>query len=118
MADIEIRAANCVAEIEAEQCVAGFAVSDDPEDGYVLFQKDGAPGAAEPLWLEVSDEIFAAPDAIEEITVGELLITLSIKPKLVAKFGMIRTIEIRPGKAAGDWAKAVLLLRRMLPAQG
>ncbi|MEI4486148.1 hypothetical protein V8J36_08085 [Frigidibacter sp. MR17.14] len=114
MADIEIRAEICTAETEAGHCLVGFAVSEDEEDGYILFQQDGPPGT-EPTWLEVSDEIFGAPDAVEVLEIGETLIRVSIRPKLVAKFGMVRDVEVRPAKTAEGWAEAKALLRRMFP---
>ncbi|MEI4471027.1 hypothetical protein [Frigidibacter sp. MR17.24] len=114
MADIEIRAEICTAETDAENTIVGFAVSEDEEDGYILFQQDGAPGTG-PVWLEVSDEIFGAHDAIEAIDIADGLIRVSIRPGLVAKFGMIRDVEVRPAKGVAGWSEARALLRRMLP---
>ena len=43
---------------------AGFATSEDPEDGYVLFE-GLAGGDPAKLYVEVSDEIFGAEGAME-----------------------------------------------------
>ncbi len=110
-ADIEIIAAYCEALDEDGEVLAAFAASDDPDDGYALFRLDGAR-----LWLEVSDEIFGAHDALEAITVEDARIALVIRPAQVARLGMIRSVEIRPAPGAEDWAEAVALLRRMIPA--
>jgi len=110
-ADIEIRAAYCEALDEDGEVLAAFATSDDPDDGYALFRQDGAK-----LWLEVSDEIFGAHDAIETITVGDDRIALVVRPAMVARLGMIRSVEITPAAEVEGWAEAAALLRRILPA--
>lgn len=109
-ADIEIRAAYCEALDEEGEVLAAFATSDDPDDGYALFRQEGAR-----LWVEVSDEIFGAHDALETITIEDARIALVIRPALVARLGMIRSVEITPTEGAEDWAEAVALLRRMIP---
>lgn len=115
MADIEIRADNCLAETSAEDTLVAFAVSEDEEDGYVLFQIDGAPGSG-PVWLEVSDDIFGAHDAIEKLDIADDHVVVTVKPACVARMGMIRAVDIRPGRRAEGWAEAVALLRRIAAA--
>lgn len=109
-ADIEIRAAYCEALDEDGEVLAAFATSDDPDDGYALFRQDGPK-----LWLEVSDEIFGAHDALETISIEDARIAFVIRPAQVARLGMIRSVEITPAAEAEGWAEAVALLRRMIP---
>lgn len=111
MADIEIVAEYCEALDEPDETFAAFAASEDPEEGYALFRREGAK-----LWTEVSDEIFGAHDALETVEIGEGRIALAIRPALAARFGMIRSVEIRRGRQAEGWDEAVALLRRLVPA--
>ena len=86
MADIEIRARAFWTDTEGAEHAVGFAASEDPEDGYVLFE--GVPGDRKGLYLEVSDDIFAAKDAVGDVVFNAGGFTLTIRPEMAAKLGM------------------------------
>jgi hypothetical protein len=75
VADIEIRARAFWTDVEGAEHAVGFAASEDPEDGYVIFE--GRPGDRKGLYLEVSDDIFAAKDAVETVVFGAEGFTLT-----------------------------------------
>jgi hypothetical protein len=108
MADIEIRARAFWTDVEGAEHAVGFAASEDPEDGYVIFE--GRPGDRKGLYLEVSDDIFAAKDAVEAVVFGSEGFTLTIRPGLRAKLGMVSEVAVlvREDDADGQAALAVL----------
>ena len=82
-ADIEIRARAFWADTEGGEHAVGFAASEDPEDGYVIFE--GRPGDRKGLYLEVSDEIFAAKDAVEGVSFSDAGFVLTIRTAMQAR---------------------------------
>ncbi len=105
---IEIIARDCPFETGEDNFVA-FAASDDPEDGYILFRRDAAR-----IWLEVSDEIFGAYDAIEAFEITPARIVVTIRTTMAMRFGMIRSVTIRPAKDAEGWDEASAALKALL----
>lgn len=112
MADIEIRARAFWTDVEGGDHAVGFAASEDPEDGYVIFE--GRPGDRKGLYLEVSDEIFAAKDAVETVTFSETGFTLTIRPAMAAKLGMVSEVSVLVGAEDGDGQAALAVLKRLL----
>lgn len=108
MADIEIRARAFWTDVEGADHAVGFAASEDPEDGYLIFE--GRPGDRKGLYLEVSDEIFAAKDAVENVVFTAEGFTLTIRPAMAAKLGMVSEVAVlvREDDADGQAALAVL----------
>lgn len=115
MSDLDLSAAfGTVTEDDGVRVVA-FTASDDPEDGYVFVQQDMADPKA-PLYLEVSDEIFGGYDALEGITFGDGLITLTIRPAMVMRFGAVSRVQIRFDAATEGGHEAAIALQAMLSA--
>lgn len=109
MADIEIKARAFWIDTEGGSHAAGFAASEDPEDGYVLFE--GKPGAAlAALYVEVSDDIFASDKAVEQVAFRDDGFTLTLLESAAPKFGMVRVVDVRiePDDADGQAAITVL----------
>ena len=102
-ADIEIRARAFWTDTEGGEHAVGFAASEDPEDGYVIFE--GKPGDRKGLYLEVSDEIFAAKDAVESVVFSETGFVLTIKPAMQAKSlsGRMTRMVRRRWRYCGGW---------------
>lgn len=113
MADIEIRAEAFWTDTDGGTIAVGFATSEDPDDGYVLFE--GTPGAARnSIYVEVSDEIFGSDDAIETIAFADTGFTLTLTPRSASKFGMVREVEVRVTADDADGQKAIAALRTLL----
>ncbi|MBD3765399.1 MAG: hypothetical protein IE927_11925 [Rhodobacterales bacterium] len=108
-ADIELTARQVQRIDEDGLLTLVFAASDDPEDGYVLIQWEPARPEVAP-WVEVSDEIFGAQDAIEALQVGPASFALTIRPALVSRFGMVGTVEVRVPAATPGGAEALTAL--------
>lgn len=111
-ADIEIRARAFWADTEGGEHAVGFAASEDPEDGYVIFE--GRPGDRKGLYLEVSDEIFAAKDAVEDVAFNEGGFVLTIRPAMQAKLGMVATVAVFVAAEDADGQAALAVLRGLL----
>lgn len=114
-ADIELTARQVQRIADDGLLTLVFSASDDPEDGYVLIQWEPARPEVAP-WVEVSDEIFGAQDAIESLRLGPAGFVLAIRPALVSRFGMVGTVEVRlpaatPGAAEALAALATLPVR-------
>jgi len=111
-ADIEIRARAFWTDTEGDEHAVGFAASEDPEDGYVIFE--GRPGDRKGLYLEVSDDIFAAKDAVEgvEFTSGGFVLT--IRAAMQAKLGMVGTVAVDVAADDADGQAALSVLRGLL----
>lgn len=107
-ADIEITARAFWTDTEGGDHAVGFAASEDPEDGYVIFE--GRPGDRKGLYLEVSDEIFAAKDAVEAVEYTAEGFVLTIRPAMQAKLGMVGKVAVfvAAGDAEGQAAIGVL----------
>jgi hypothetical protein len=115
MADIEVHASVVWIENEGADRAVGFATSDDPEDGYVLFQHESGTGP-ETLYVEVSDEIFGASDAVERVTFAPGVIHLTLKPDSAVRFGMVTSVDILLSDDLENGAAAEAALRALLPA--
>lgn len=113
MSDLELRPVFCTVTDDDGARVVAFAASDDPEDGYVFVQQDISDPAV-PLYLEVSDEIFGAHDAVQAVTFTDDLITLVLKPEMVMRFGAVAQIQIHKGPEAVGWDEAATALRAMV----
>lgn len=113
MADIEIRALAFWTHAEGRERAAGFATSEDPEDGYVLFEGEvGQPRDA--IYVEVSDEIFGAEDAIESVTFAADGFTLVLKESIAPKFGMVREVHVLVEPLDTDGQHAIKVLKELL----
>ena len=113
MADIEIRALAFWTHSEGRERAAGFAASEDPEDGYVLFEGEvGHPRDA--IYVEVSDEIFGAEGGIEQVTFAPDGFTLALKESLAHKFGMVREVKVLVEPMDDDGQHALKVLRELL----
>ena len=115
MPDIELKALAFWRAREDGDISVGFAASEDPEDGYVLF--DGPEGgSADDILTEVSDEIFAAHGAIGRVVFDAAGFTLTVAKGAVAKLGMVESVRVSvdPGDDLGQAALADL--RALLPA--
>lgn len=112
MADIEIRARAFWTDTEGGEHAVGFAASEDPEDGYVIFE--GRPGDRKGLYLEVSDEIFAAKDAVEAVVFTAERFTLTIRPAMQAKLGMVGEVVVHVAADDADGQAALAVLRGLL----
>ena len=111
-ADIEIRARAFWADTEGGEHAVGFAASEDPEDGYVIFE--GRPGDRKGLYVEVSDEIFAAKDAVEAVVFNDLGFVLTIKPSMQAKLGMVGEVAVFVAADDADGQAALAVLRGLI----
>ena len=111
-ADIEIRARAFWADTEGGEHAVGFAASEDPEDGYVIFE--GRPGDRKGLYLEVSDEIFAAKDAVEGVSFSDAGFVLTIRPAMQAKLGMVATVAVFVAAEDADGQAALAVLRGLV----
>jgi hypothetical protein len=111
-ADIEIRARAFWTDTEGGEHAVGFAASEDPEDGYVIFE--GKPGDRKGLYLEVSDEIFAAKDAVEGVEFTADGFVLTIRASMQAKLGMVGTVAVFVAADDADGQAALAVLRGML----
>jgi hypothetical protein len=112
MSDLELHAAfGSLTEDDGARVVA-FAASDDPEDGYVFVQQDVADPKA-PLYLEVSDEIFGGYDALEGVSFAEGLITLTIRPDMVMRFGAVAQVLVHWDDTTEGGAEAAAALQAM-----
>lgn len=113
MADIEIRALAFWTHVEGRERAAGFAASEDPEDGYVLFEGEvGQPRDA--IYIEVSDEIFGAEGGLEDVTFGPDGFVLTLKETMAAKFGMVRVVKVAVEPLDADGQHAIKVLRELL----
>ena len=112
MADIEIRARAFWTDVEGDSLAAGFAASEDPEDGYVVFE--GRPGDRKGLYLEVSDEIFAAKDAVEAVAFTDEGFAVKIRPAMQAKLGMVAEVAVFVGADDADGQAALAVLRELV----
>ena len=112
MADIEIRARAFWTDTEGAEYAVGFAASEDPEDGYVIFE--GVPGDRKGLYLEVSDDIFAAKDAVGDVVFGAAGFTLTIRPEMAAKLGMVNEVVVFVDADDADGQAALAVLRDLL----
>lgn len=113
MADIEIRAQAFWTHVEGAERAAGFATSEDPEDGYVLFE-GLAGGDPSKLYLEVSDEIFGAEGAVGSVTFSDAGFFLTIKPAMAKKFGMVNEVAVHVDPADADGQAAIKVLRELV----
>ncbi|WP_434617658.1 hypothetical protein [Tabrizicola sp. M-4] len=111
-ADIEIRARAFWADTEGGEHAVGFAASEDPEDGYVIFE--GRPGDRKGLYLEVSDEIFAAKDAVEGVAFSPEGFVVTIRPAMQAKLGMVATVAVFVAAEDADGQAALAVLRGLM----
>ena len=111
-ADIEIRARAFWADTEGGEHAVGFAASEDPEDGYVIFE--GRPGDRKGLYLEVSDEIFAAKDAVEGVAFSPEGFVVTIRPAMQAKLGMVATVAVFVAAEDADGQAALAVLRGLI----
>lgn len=115
MADIEFKARAFWTDTADGTLAAGFAATEDPEDGYVLFEgPSGAPLAK--VYTEVSDEIFGAEGAIETLTITETGFHLTLTAKMAAKFGMVRDVLVKVDADDTDGQAALGVLRQLVPA--
>ena len=114
MADIEIKARAFWTDATDREHAVGFAASEDPDDGYVLFE--GKPGAAAGPFIEVSDEIFGAQEAVERVVFDALGFTLMIRATAAAKLGMVRAVRVFVEPEDADGQVALGLLRKLLAA--
>lgn len=112
MADIEIRARAFWTDTEGAEHAVGFAASEDPEDGYVLFE--GVPGDRKGLYLEVSDDIFAAKDAVGDVVFDAGGFTLTIRPEMAAKLGMVHAVAVFVDADDADGQAALAVLRGLI----
>lgn len=113
MADIEIKARAFWIDTEGGSHAAGFAASEDPEDGYVLFE--GKPGAAlSAIYTEVSDDIFGSDKAIESLAFREDGFTLTLLESAAPKFGMVRVVDVKIDAADADGQAALTVLRGLI----
>ncbi len=112
MADIEIRARAFWTDVEGAEHAVGFAASEDPEDGYVILE--GRPGDRKGLYLELSDEIFAAKDAVETVEFTDTGFTLTIRPAMAAKLGMVSAVVVFVGADDADGQAALAVLKALL----
>lgn len=113
MADIEIRALAFWTHAEGRERAAGFATSEDPEDGYVLFEGEvGHPRDA--IYVEVSDEIFGAEGGIDSVAFAPDGFTLRLKPSMAAKFGMVQEVKVLVEPKDDDGQHALKVLRELL----
>ena len=115
MSDLELRPAFCTVTEDDGARVVAFAASDDPEDGYVFVQQDMAAPET-PLYLEVSDEIFGAHDALQDVIFADDLITLILRPDMVMRFGAVAQVHIHKGPETDGWEKAAIALRAIVTA--
>ncbi len=115
MSDLELRPTFCTVTEEDGARVVAFAASEDPEDGYVFVQQDMTDPAA-PLYLEISDEIFGAHDALHEATFADGLITLILRPEMVMRFGAVAQVQIHRGPDTDGWDEAEIALRAIIAA--
>lgn len=113
MADIEIRAQAFWTHREGTDRAAGFATSEDPEDGYVLFE-GVAGGDPATLYVEVSDEIFGAEGAMESVTFNDRGFVLMLKAAMAKKFGMVREVAVFVDPADADGQAALAVLRELV----
>jgi hypothetical protein len=113
VSDLELRPVFCTVTDDDGARVVAFAASDDPEDGYVFVQQDMTAPAA-PLYLEVSDEIFGAHDALQGVTFTDDLITLVLKPEMVMRFGAVAQVLIYKAPDSLGWDEAATALRAMV----
>jgi hypothetical protein len=113
VSDLELRALFCTVNDDDGARVVAFAASDDPEDGYVFLQQDISDPAV-PLYLEVSDEIFGAHDAVQAVRFTDNLITLVLKPEMVMRFGAVAQVQIHKGPDTQGWDEAATALRAMV----
>ena len=112
MADIEIRARAFWTDTEGGDHAVGFAASEDPEEGYVIFE--GRPGDRKGLYLEVSDEIFAAKDAVEGVAFSPDGFVLTIRPAMRAKLGMVGEVAVFVASDDAEGQTALAVLRGLL----
>jgi hypothetical protein len=111
--DLTMKAAFASVEEDDGVRVVAFAVSNDPEDGYVFVQQDMADPAA-PLYLEVSDEIFGAYDALESVDFGAGAVTLTIRPALVMRFGAVARVVVQTDAQTQGAEEAIAALKLMV----
>lgn len=111
-ADIEIRARAFWTDTEGGEHAVGFAASEDPEDGYVIFE--GKPGDRKGLYVEVSDEIFAAKDAVEAVVFTDQGFVLTIRASMQAKLGMVSEVAVFVAPDDTDGQAALAVLKRLL----
>lgn len=114
MADIEIRAQAFWADTEGTETAVGFAESEDTDDGYVLFE--GVPGDAAGLYVEISDEIFGAKDALERVVFSDAGFLLTVKADMMAKLGMVRDVQVFIDAGDADGQAALAALKGLLAA--
>ena len=113
MADIEIKARAFWTDTSGDSIAVGFAATEDPEDGYVLFE--GEKGAAlKAIYVEVSDDIFGADDAIESVAYAEAGFTLTLTAKAAPKFGMVREVAVTIDAADAEGMAALTLLKTLI----
>ncbi|MES2144730.1 MAG: hypothetical protein V4516_10325 [Pseudomonadota bacterium] len=113
MSELELHAAFGSVHDDDGARVVAFAASDDPEDGYVFVQADITSPAA-PLYLEVSDEIFGAFDALEAVHFGDGLIALTIRPAMAMRFGAVSRVLVHWDDATDGGAEAAAALQAMM----
>ncbi|MEY4698381.1 MAG: hypothetical protein RIT14_2809 [Pseudomonadota bacterium] len=112
MAEIEVKARAFWTDATGKDIAVGFAASEDPDDGYVLFE--GKAGAAAGPFVEVSDEIFGADEAVERVVFDATGFALSIRAAAAAKLGMVREVRVFVEPEDADGQAALALLRRLL----
>lgn len=113
--DIEIKALAFWRARDDGDIAVGFAASEDPEDGYVLF--DGPEGGSpDDILTEVSDEIFAATGAIGRVVFDAAGFTLTVARDAVRKLGMVETVRVMVDPADDVGQAALADLRALLPA--
>lgn len=93
----------------------GLAESEEPEDGYLLIQAGPGAGAAE-IYLEINDEIFGAEGALDRVAFAPGRLSVTLRPEMAGRFGMVRQVELRLPAATPGLQPALDLLRAILPA--
>lgn len=111
-ADIEIRARAFWTDTEGGEHAVGFAASEDPEDGYVIFE--GKPGDRKGLYVEVSDEIFSGKDAVEAVVFTDQGFVLTIRASMQAKLGMVGEVAVFVAADDADGQAALAVLRGLI----
>jgi hypothetical protein len=113
MADIKIKARAFWTDIENGTTAVGFAASENPDDGYVLFE--GIPGATiKTIYVEISDEIFGADNAIETVVFSDAGFTLTLTPRAARRFGMVREVEVHVAANDTDGQSTIAALKILL----
>ena len=112
MAEVTIKAAYASVVEDDGMLFVGFAQGEDADEPYVLFRQ---PVTGGPIWFEVSDETFGAPDAVGSIAFEKDRIVIGIAAAHMATMGFVDRVTVEVGPDCDSAEEAIAALRAMYP---